>query len=74
MAKTTCACCRGWKNDKRGRVTSFVLEGVTHYLPEFWLACRAERFGGDKDALFQAMYGWAEQCALEAKFNAEQAA
>lgn len=66
-----CSCCAGWKDDARGRVTSFVMRGVRHYLPEFWLACRAQRLGDGKDAVFQAMSQWAEQCALEAAWRDE---
>lgn len=80
MTTTTCPSCSWLKNDKRGRVTSFVLDGVTHYAADIWLGSRANRIeqeDGIRDAVLAfglACGQWAEQCALQARYEAQQAA
>ena len=70
MAKriTECGCCKDFKGETRGRVTSFVLNGVTHYLPEMWIV-GASRNLSHADALFF----WADQCEMTLAHDAKKA-
>jgi len=70
MAKTStvCGCCEGFKAEKRGRVTSFMLDGVTHFLPEMWLV------GASRNMTHQdALMFWAEQCEMTLAHDAKKA-
>lgn len=67
MAKTLtpdCPCCKAFAEQPRvsGRVTVFTMHGVTHAVPQMWLAGRLFNLGS---SMPQAFESWAWHCSIE---------
>ncbi len=71
MAKhTDCQNCQGWATETRGKMTSFVIAGVSHVAPDMWLAGRSSRAPGEgMDQIISAMNDWADGCAMAIQFE-----